>query len=97
MMTAQIHQQIDHHLAGAMVSDFAATVGLDYRNGVGIKYMGDVCAQAECEHRRMFDDPELVVGIGSSVIGVGAHGIEASLIIFNAAPDDLWNGLHGDL
>jgi hypothetical protein len=56
----EVEQQIDHHLAGAVIGDLAAAIDLDQRDAVIAQQVFRLAGLAERIDRRVFADPQFV-------------------------------------
>jgi hypothetical protein len=70
---AQVEQQIDHDLAGAVVSDLAAAVDLHHRDADVTQQVFRLAREALREYRRMLAEPEFVGRVGAARGGEFLH------------------------
>ena len=68
-----VQQAVNHHLAGAVISDLTAAIRLNDRNIAGGQQMFRLAGQPQGEHRRMFDPPQFIRGVRSAGGGEGLH------------------------
>nr|GEU28320.1 hypothetical protein [Tanacetum cinerariifolium] len=93
LVAAQVHQQVNHHLAGAVEGHFPAAVGLHHGNRCGPgQQVAAVGAQAQREHGRVFDDPQLVARVRRAGVGKGAHRGKRGLVVGKAEAVNLGSG-----
>ncbi|MNI20362.1 hypothetical protein D3C73_738430 [compost metagenome] len=77
---AHVQQQISHQLARAVVGHLTTTVDLHHRNITGKQQMLGLAGLALGEHRRVFDQPDLVGGIVAAFVGEALHGMPDRLV-----------------
>jgi hypothetical protein len=83
---AQVEQQVDHDLAGAVVGDLAAAVDLHHRDADVAQQVFRLARQALGEYRRMFAEPEFVGRVGAARGGEFLHRGEGRRVVDAAEP-----------
>ena len=81
-ITVQLQQQIHHQLAGAVIGDLPATVGLYNRDR---RQLQDVfrLAGRPGEYRRVLQQPQFVCGVGVALCGECLHRGERRQLVIN--------------
>src|SRR5690348_4974788 len=75
----EVHERVEHHLAGAVIGHFAAAVRGDHGDAVG--HLHRSCALAQRVHRRMLEQPELVRRLGVALEREPAHRLPGRRIV----------------
>ncbi len=88
---ANVEQQIDHRLTGAVIGDLPAAIGLHHGNAVRIEQMLGPTGLALSEHRRMLHAPDLVGRGRVARIGQRPHGLPGRQIVLSAQPLPIQN------
>jgi hypothetical protein len=84
--TADVEQRIDDELTGAVIRDLAAAIDLHQRNVAGRQHVLGRGVHAEREHRRMFEKPDFVGGLGPTLFGERLHRSPCRLVLGTTEP-----------
>src|SRR3546814_1580056 len=77
----QVEQKIPHQLAGAVIRDLAAAIGLHDRDVAWRQQVFGLAGLALREDRRMFEQPEFIGGVGVARIGECAHPRNSGFVV----------------
>src|SRR5690606_41919959 len=91
---ANINQQGEHRLAGAVVSDLAAAVAVDRRDRARVEHVFGLAGLAEGKDGGMLERPEFVRGVTGTLVGKRLHRLPAGRIIDSVEAADEGMG-HG--
>src|SRR5579859_1170946 len=81
LAAAQVDERIYHQLAGTVVGDLAAPVYVDHRDVAGGQYVLHLASKSQGEHRRVFQEPDLVRRIGAPLQGELLHGAPGGFVL----------------
>ena len=83
---ADVDEWIDHELAGTVIGHLPAAIDLDHGDVAGGEHVARVGVQAQREHRRMLEQPDLVRRVLVARVGDALHLAPGGLVVDLAQP-----------
>jgi hypothetical protein len=87
-IAAQVEQHVQHQLAGTVIGDLSAAIGLHDGNVAGGQHMAGIRCHAQRENGWMLQQPGLVFGGGIALVGEALHGLPGRQVVHAPEPAD---------